>query len=220
MKNLGYLALVLAAGGCVDTRDPIMGTQSLRVELKSPAGDEMNRLPDTQHTAVIDVTAIGPDGQPDTTYANTVQVYVNFLGTLTPYLFSKDASVPTITLAGGKATSQTVDLTKTRVFGPATLWLDDGSSASPTYASGASPTLWYRDPFLEDLQRPTDETALDAYEKSPLELKQVTIDESKYGAAGRLVVTSVFAQGYTVDDVQCGAGGAPPCTSADYGHAM
>src|SRR3954465_8758888 len=105
MKKLAFIAMVsaIASASCVETRDPIMGTQSLRVELKSPApGDEMNRLSDTQRTVVIDVTAIGPDGLPDTTYANTVQVYVNFLGTLTPYLGG--APLATITLAGGKAT--------------------------------------------------------------------------------------------------------------------
>src|SRR4051812_7500230 len=103
MKNLALLALVLA--GCVETRDPIMGTQSLRVELKSPSpGDEMNRLPDTARTVVVDVTAIGPDGQPDTTYNNTLQVYVNFLGTLTPYLGG--TPLATITMTGGKATAQ------------------------------------------------------------------------------------------------------------------
>jgi hypothetical protein len=145
-----------------------------------------------------------------------VRVYVNFLGTLTPYLDA--APLTTITMSGGMATNQSVTLPP--VFGPATLWFDDGGAAEPTFASGASPTLWYRDPFLSDIQTPLDEMALDALEKSPLEQKQVTVDASRHGADGRLVVTSVFAQGYTVSDVQCGPGGAPPCTAADYDHQM
>jgi hypothetical protein len=219
-KTMKY-ALVLVASvsaGCVDTRDPISGTQSLRVELKSPTGSIDGRLdPNTAAPAVVDVTAIGPDGQPDTAYANSVQVYVNFLGTLTPYL--GNPPLATIAMSGGRATNQSITLP--RVFGPATLWLDDGASQAPTFASGASATIWYRDPFISDIQKPANTMALDALEHSPLEQKQLRVEASEFGAtAGRLVVTSVFAQGYTVSDVSCASGGAPPCTTLPYRHAM
>src|SRR5690349_19904037 len=141
MKRLALLLLVV---GCVDTRDPITGTQSLHIELKSNAGSEDARLdPNTATPSVIDVTAIGPDGQPDTGYNNSLQVYVNYLGTLTPFL-GMNPPLATDEMSGGHATNQSITLP--RVFGPATLWLDDGTSQSPTYASGASPTIWYRDP--------------------------------------------------------------------------
>ncbi|HTL34163.1 MAG TPA: hypothetical protein VL326_13630 [Kofleriaceae bacterium] len=209
--------LLLLLVGCVDTRDPITGTQSLRVELKSMTGSTQNRLdPNTATPAIIDVTAIGPDGQADTSYNNSVQVYVNYLGTLTPYL--GNPPLATIAMSGGHAMNQSINLP--RVFGPATLWLDDGTSQSPTYASGASDTIWYRDPFISDIQRPANPMALDALEHSPLELKQLRVDASEFGAVGKLVVTSVFAQGYTVSDVTCAAGGAPPCTTMPYHHAM
>ena len=209
---------VAGLGACVDTRDPITGTQSLRVELKSPSpGNASNRLPDTSRTVVIDVTALDAEGQVDTSYNNQVQVYVNFLGTLTPYLGGLPA-LATVTLNAGVATNVSVMLPP--VFGPATLFLDDGGSANPTYAVGASPTLWYRDPFIQDIQKPANEMGLDALAKSPLEAKQVTVRTSRYGANGRLLITSVFAQGYTVSDVQCAAGGAAPCTTGDYDHKM
>lgn len=203
-----YFALTLALTACVDTREPLTGTQSLQVVLKSSAGTPATPVDPATSTAVIDVTALGPDGEPDTTFNNQVQVYVNFLGTLTPYLGG--TPLATIQMASGKATNQMIKLP--RVYGPATLWLDDGKDPNATYASGASPTIWYRNPFIADIQTPTDETALDALEKSPLEQKQVTVRGSRHGANGRLVVTSVFAQGYTVADVSCGPGGAPPCT--------
>src|SRR3990167_7161887 len=77
--------LVLAA--CVETKDPIEGTQSLRIELKSPTtGSIFNRLPDAMRSVVVDVTALDANNAVDTSYENSVQVYVNFLGTLTPYL--------------------------------------------------------------------------------------------------------------------------------------
>lgn len=226
MRHLPFL--LLALGACVDTRDPIMGTQSLKVELVSPAspGTEAMRLADTARTIVINVEALDPQGQPDTSFNNPVRVYVNFLGTLTPYLDMPPLA--TITMSGGKAMNQTIMLPA--VFGPATLWLDDGGAMNPTFASGASPTLWYRDPFIVDMQMPASETDIAALEKSPLEQKQIRIDQSRNGANGRMVVTSVFAQGYTVADVTCGAGGAPPCTLAPnpaltgnatgYDHAM
>ena len=207
--------LLLVLVGCVETRDPITGAQSLKIELVSPQpGSPSTPLPDTSRTVIVNITAIGPDGQPDSSYTNTVQAYVNFLGTLTPYLGG--SPLATAQMVGGKASNVTINLPP--VFGPTTLWFDDGSASQPTYASGASATLWYRDPFVEDIQRPISESALDALSASPLEQKQVTVRSSKWGANGRLVVTSVFAQGYTVSDMSCSAGGAPPCTAGDYGH--
>ncbi|NVB84344.1 MAG: hypothetical protein HOV81_38565 [Kofleriaceae bacterium] len=208
MKRALFCIAPLVASACVETKDPIVGTQSLKIELKSPTGDAMNPL--TDYTVMVDVSALDADGEIDTSYNNQVQVYVNFLGTLTPYFGGPPLAK--IQMTAGKASSQSITLPP--VFGPATLWFDDGTSENPTYASGASPTLWYRDPFIDDIQRPTNEMALDALSKSPLETKQVTVNASRHGANGRLVVTSVFAQGYTVSDVLCGPGGAPPCTVA------
>lgn len=201
-----YAAIALALTACVDTRDPITGTQSLRIELKSSPGTEEAPLDPATSAAIIDVTALGPDGEIDTSFSNDLQVYVNFLGTLTPYL----GGVPlaTVKMSAGKATNQMIMLP--RVYGAATLWLDDGKDENATYASGASPVIWYRNPYIADIQTPSDEMALDALESSPLENKQVTVRGSRNGEMGKLIVTSVFAQGYTVSDVLCAASG--PCT--------
>jgi hypothetical protein len=213
-----HVLLLLLAAGCVETREPITGTQSLRIELVSPAspGSLANRLPDNERTVVVNVTALDASGEVDAAYDNDVRVHVNFLGTLTPYLDAPPLA--TIAMSGGQAMNQTIMLPP--VFGPTTLWFDDYNSPGATYAAGASPTLWYRDPFIVDIQRPADEMALDALSKSPLEQKQVTARTSRYGDNGRFVITSVFAQGYTVSDMSCGPGGAPPCTTDDYNHMM
>src|SRR5262245_11207508 len=127
---LGFKLLAFALVACVETREPLMGTQSLRIDLISPAqGSIESRLPDTMRTVVADATALDPAGDIDTSYNNTVQVYVNYLGTLTPYLGGPPLA--TITLTAGRAMSQTVMLPP--VFGPTTLWFDDGSSTNPTY---------------------------------------------------------------------------------------
>jgi hypothetical protein len=218
ITRMTSLALAtVALGGCVESRDAITGTQSLRIDLKSPVpGGPMSRLLDNQRTIVVDVSALGVDNLVDTSYHNAVQVYVNFLGTLTPYLGG--TPLATIQLTAGVAKDQTVMLPP--VFGPTTLWFDDGASPNATFAAGASPVLWYRDPFIRDIQQPLDEMALDALGSSPLEQKQVSVRTSRHGETGRLVVTSVFAQGYTVSDVSCGASGAPPCATGDYDHMM
>jgi hypothetical protein len=106
------------------------------------------------------------------------------------------------------------------VFGPTVLWVEDGTGDTATYATGTSPALWYRDAYVEDIQTPVDPMSLDALENSPLEAKQVNVTASAGGPDGRLVVTSTYAQGYTVSDVDCAAGGAPPCAVRDYAHML
>jgi len=219
MKIIHVVAILSFSGACTEMKDPVEGTQSLRVELVTPAsgGSKTQRLPDTQRTITVNLTALDAAGEVDTSFSRTVQVYAQFLGTLTPKL--TEAPLGTFTLLDGKATNQTV--TVPLAFGPTTLWIDDGKSSEPTYATGTSPTLWYRDPFISDLQTPKSETALDALSSIPLEAKQVSVTSSRYGARGRFVVTSVFSQGYTVSDVECmDANGTPPCTAQSYDHAM
>jgi hypothetical protein len=112
------------------------------------------------------------------------------------------------------------------VFGPTVIWIDDGFGLGADYVhgkvTGTSPVLRYRDPFLSDLQTPADESRLDALTATPLQDKQIAVGGvagtqsaahgSRHGDRGRLVVTSVFAQGYTVSDVLCAdAMGNPPC---------
>ena len=222
MKRLALLLLV----GCTETKGPLEGPQSIEVELVAPVnpGDVNNRLLDTQRTVTINVRVKDSEGNIYTTredgtpFNETVRVYAQFLGTLTPDLETQPLT--SVDLAAGVATNVMVNLANVRTFGPTTLWVDNGTGLGPDYQFGAlvgnSPTLWYRDPFVADLQRPFDETRVDALSQTPLSDKQVRVASSRYGARGTLVVTSTFAQGYTVADVQCASGGTmptPPCTT-------
>jgi hypothetical protein len=225
-----HAMVLLALAGCVEHKAGVTVTQSIDVELVGIAasgsgaattdpGDLQHRLPVDQRVITINLTALDARGVVDASFDRKVAVYAQFLGTLTPPLNTVPTPNPvtlaTFQMSAGKAMAQTVTLPP--VFGPTTLWVDDGIDADATYATGASPTLWYRDPFIADIQTPPDEKALNALSDSPLENKQVAVSTSRYGDAGRLVVTSVFAQGYTVADVKCSdAGGAPPCTAAAY----
>jgi hypothetical protein len=214
---IGIGALGLA--GCVDRQGGITGTQSIGVELLRPAspGDVQNRLPDGTRDVEINLTAYDADYQVDTSFEREVQVYVQYLGTLTPTLGV--TPLAKLRMTAGRAVNQTVVLPL--VFGPTTLWIDDGQNPTPTYATGTSPTLWFRDPYIADLQAPVDERVEEAMYISPLQNKQVSVTTSRYGALGKLVVTSVFAQGYTVSDVSCSdASGTPPCVAMPYDHTL
>ena len=203
---------------CTETRDPLAGTQSIAVELVSPdsPGDVNNRLSDAQRTVVLNLRALDPNGETDTAFDATLRVYAQFLGTLTPDL--EQMPLASIAMTGGVAMNQSIDLPV--AYGATTLWIDNGTGLGPDYEFGAvtgtSPTLWYRDPFIDDLQRPRDEMAVDALSATPLTDKQIRVGASRYGARGAIVVTSTFAQGYTASDVQCMTGGpkpTPPCTT-------
>lgn len=215
-----YLLLLAA---CTETLPAIEGTQSFEVQLVTPAdpGTPDTPLGDTERTVVVNVIAKDAQGQVDTSFDQDVQVFAQFLGTLTPAF----GSVPlaTFRVTGGQAMGQSITLPN--AFGPTVLWIDNGQGVGPDYLhgqiTGTSPTLFYRDPFISDLQTPRDETALDALSVTPLQDKQVGVRKSRYGSRGRLVVNSVFAQGYTVSDVQCADdNGGLPCTTEPYNHVL
>ena len=215
-RGASLIAALLAvlASGCVDELDPITGTTSLEVTLLSPSdtGSVDERLPDEARAVTIQVRALDTEGEVDTTFDATADIYIHFLGGLSPDL--ADEPFTQIPLSAGVSAETELDLPA--VFGPTFLWAEDASGSDPTFATGTSPVIWFRDPFLEDVSRPPDEMALDALESSPLESKQINVQGSRYGEDGRMVVTAVYAQGYTLTDVQCGPGGAPPCTAGPY----
>jgi hypothetical protein len=208
------LVAALAVAGCEDQRPGVTGTTSLAVELVSPGdpGAEDARLDDEARAVTLSVTALDEQGEVDESFSRQVDLHVHYLGGLSPAL----GQTPLLAVDLEAGRSPDIDLELPGVFGPTFLWIEDGRGAGATFATGTSPVLWYRDPWLVDVSRPPDEAALDALERSPLELKQIRVSGSRYGATGRMVVTGVYSQGYTLADVDCGEGGDPPCTTGDY----
>ena len=218
MTRFALLVVATSLAACVDTLPPLDETTSLRVELLAPTdpGTSDQRLPDTARSAQIRVTAVDAQGEIDTEFDYSTQVYAQFLGTLTPELGRAPLAI--VALQDGVSTPTTVMLPP--VYGPTVLWVEDGG-AEGSYATGTSPILWFRDPYVADIQTPESETALDALSSSPLETKQIKVTGSRYGERGRLVVNGTYAQGYTLSDVECAdAQGTPPCVAGPYDHLL
>ncbi len=211
--NKLFLLLILAAS-CTETQPAIDEVTSLRINLSSPVstGSHDARLPDADTMVTFDVSAIDADGNVAVDFNNDVNIHVHFLGSLTPD--TKGAPFVVLPMQNGVSAQQTIQLPA--VFGATYIWAEDSEDGdNATFAVGTSEKLWYRDPFLRDISQPLDETALDALENAPLQSKQVIISNSRHGDNGKLVVTGVYAQGYTVSDVDCTT---LPCTSDDYDH--
>ncbi len=204
--------LLLGLLGCVQELDVHRVTTSLAVEVMDPPslGSETDRLPTTLRQATFKVTALDAQGQLDPSFSTDVDVYTQYLGTLTPERGS--ASTLHVTLTNGVGTGR---LNLPPAFGATFLWVEDAAGSGATFATGVSQTLWFRDPYLSDMSRPPDETSLEALASSILEGKQVSVSKSEFGDAGRLVVTAVYPQGYTVSDVDCSQ---TPCVTPPYGH--
>jgi hypothetical protein len=203
-----------AALACVDERPGLAGTSSLRVVVEQPEhlGSQTVRLRDDDRRVALDIVALDAQGELDPTLSGEVAIFAQYLGSLSP--IGHDGQPLRIALEGGTGRA-TLDLPQ--VFGPTVLWVEDSLSASPTYATGTSPALWYRDPYLADVSRPVDEMAFAALQRSPLEGKQVEVSGSRHGDDGRLVVTGAYAQGYTLSDVDCAR---LPCTAGAYDHIL
>jgi hypothetical protein len=231
MKQAALIALVLL-GACVDHETGLTVTQALQVEITRVAdvtppdlgSDEAPLDPscadpdvDCDREVEIVVKAIGPDGLVDTSFNYNVQVRAQFLGRVTPEIGTPPLRL--VEVVEGVSAATTVTMPADVMYGDTRVWVEDAGDGG-TYATGTSPILHYRDPFVVDLQRPADEEALAVLVTSPLEDRQVRVEGSRYGANGHLIVTSIYAQGYTVSDVECQAGGVPPCVAHDYDHVL
>jgi hypothetical protein len=211
-SSSSVVALALLLGGCVDQEMHPHVTTSLKVMVTSPAdlGSPDDRLDDGLSQVAVAVTALDETGRVDTRFTGAVDVYVQTLNALT-----EQPAKLALTAGMGSASVQMPKV----VFGSTYLWIEDvagDSTRIPTYATGTSPTLWFREPLLKDISTPDlTGTPSSWLRRSPLEGKQVRISSSQHGAAGRLVVTGVYADGFSVSDVSCAT---RPCKADPFAH--
>ena len=78
-----------------------------------------------------------------------------------------------------------------------------GSTSRSSHATGASPTIYFRNAFIAEVQTPPDLTAANATFCSPFNGKFLIFDHAT--GTGQLVVTSVFGNAFAVTDT-----GVPP----------
>ncbi|MBI5480379.1 MAG: hypothetical protein HY906_16065 [Deltaproteobacteria bacterium] len=191
---------------------------SYRITLKSPLelGSEAEPLAeDNPHTVVLDVEALGADGQVRSDYNADLNLWVFFEGTLSPVADS--SGNVTVSLANGGARDVTRVIPV--AFGPTTIWVDDvrraadgsadclgpypplgGKPDSCSYASGASATIHYRNPYLDEVQEPLDRNTPAATHLTLLQGKSVYVDHPR-DLDSLLVVTGAYAQAFTVTDI-------------------
>lgn len=203
-------AIFLLLGGCTSDAPILEGPTSLRVTIVSPTnlGSDDDRLLDSARDVVFNVEVLGADGQRVSDFSAELDLFAHFLNGLSP-----DDGFPLIRVNVSGGVAENVAVTLPPVFGPVYLWVEDTQGENPTYVTGTSEKMWFREPYLEDISRPVDEMALNALSASPLEDKQIVIAETRHGTNGRLMVTGTYAQGYTLSDVDCSAS---PCTVGDY----
>jgi hypothetical protein len=211
------LCLVLALSACVRQEDGLTGTSSLRVEIVEPTDLGAPDRPidgEGVRTVEVSITAITTAGEVDTSFDYSVDLVTQFLGTL-----SGPAQRISLTEGVGR-----VRLDLPLAFGPTYLWVEDvqenASGRPPSFATGTSDTIYYRYPYLTDVQSPDLTRTSTRLQRSPLEGKQVEVRGSQFGENGRLVVTWVGTQGFTVSDVSCVDPVVGPCTGVDFGHIL
>jgi len=97
-----------------------------------------------------------------------------------------------VTLKAGTLMNHSVTLPL--AFGSTSIWIDEPVSG----ATGASPTIYFRNAFVDEAQTPPDITATNATFCSPFNGKFLIFDHAR--GSGQLVVTSVFSNAFAITD--------------------
>jgi hypothetical protein len=199
------LLAFLVAAGCTDHRaSPTAGqVSSLVMTLKAPVDTGTPDTPVMTQTATFDLFAVDEQGMPLAQDLD-VQLFLTFGGVKTGALSacgsddSGTAPIETVHLPGGRIADHTVQLPQ--AFGATIIWVDEPVS----HATGSSPTIYFRNPFIADVQTPPDINAPNASFCSPFNGKFIIVDHATNPAAGALVVSSVFGNAFAVTDTSAG----------------
>jgi hypothetical protein len=195
------LVLALFCAGCVEQAGypGAGGVNSLELQLIDPPANALGSpaQPVNIRQATFNVVARDEMGHVvDRDLA--VQVFISFGGIKTgaDTACGADASgnhpIETLQLSHGVLMNHTVMLPA--AFGSTSVWLDEPLS----HATGASPTIYFRNPLIAEVQTPPDLTAANATFCSPFNNKFVIIDHPT--GAGQLLVSSVFADAFVITD--------------------
>lgn len=210
MRRALLALALLAAAGCVDNV-PLADkgkVNSLKVVLHSPDPSMLGTpsAPVDVQSATFDVFALDELGQPVTADLD-VRLFLSFGGVKTGIVNACGDSAPDATpievihLAGGQILNHTVMLPD--AFGPSALWFDEPT----THATGASPTIYFRNPYIAEIQTPQDLNAPNASFCSNFNGRFITVDHPQM-PTGQLVVSSVYINAFVATDTSSGSYGA------------
>jgi hypothetical protein len=199
-----WLAFALVLAGCVEERQsPTTGqVSSIILTLRQPTDVGSPTAPVLGQSATFDLRAVDELGR-TIPHDVMVSLYLSFGGVKTGAqgaCGSDGDAVPVeqITLPAGELQNHQVNFPQ--AFGAATLWIDEPLSG----ATGASPTIYYRNPFVADIQTPPDLNAVNASFCSSFSGKFIIVDRPAM-PTGQLVVSSVFGNAFAVTDTSYGA---------------
>jgi hypothetical protein len=202
-----YAAAALLIRGCVQNQPGLTNGRidTLDVQLVAPAADQLGS-PDTPvqvQQATFNVVARDDRGN----VVNrdlTADVFISFGGVKTgaDTACGADTSgrmpIETLALEGGMLMNHTVQLPS--AFGPTSIWVDEPTSG----ATGASPTIYFRNALIPEVQTPPDLTAQNATFCSPFNGKFIIVDHAT--GDGQLVVSSVYGNAFSITDTGASGG--------------
>ncbi|MBI5528425.1 MAG: hypothetical protein HY897_19000 [Deltaproteobacteria bacterium] len=185
------VAAAVAAGGCVvESREVAEGVESFEIRVSYPGdlGDEAANRPVATRDFVLNIRAVGAEGDPPYEVFNRKALLsVLYGGRLQP--------LQEVGFSGGVAAD--VFVTVERVFGRAIFWIEDSIEAGPSYAAGASVPIVFPNPSIADVQFSNEEEAPFTSALSGYQLRSGGQETIKR----RVVVTSVTNSGFYMTDL-------------------
>ncbi|MCX7958053.1 MAG: hypothetical protein N3B13_03320 [Deltaproteobacteria bacterium] len=183
-------ALLICVFSCSTEKIEIEnGLQSFQFKIISPGnlGSESELLPAETNKIVFQVKAIGSKGQDPFILNKEVSIYLNFGG--------RSSFIKSISITDGVSSEESVEISD--VYGKAHLMVVDDTGDEPSYATGSSDEIYFRNPSLDEIQKSGDEQPPF---KSLMAGYRVNIRGQK-GNIGRMVITAVTNSGFYVTDL-------------------
>ncbi len=165
------------------------GLQSFQLKILSPEnlGSESELLPADTNRIVFQAKALGSKGQDPFIITKGISLYLNFGG--------KSNFIKTINITDGLSNEETIELSG--VYGKAHLMVVDDTGDEPSYATGSSDEIYFRNPSISDIQ---NSTAEEPPFGSSMTGYRVNIRGQKNNI-GRMVITAVTNSGFYVTDL-------------------
>jgi hypothetical protein len=192
---------MVMAAGCTDQQaSPTANLlTTLEVQLLDPPPNGLGSPMNPVNVAKATFNVIARDEQGNVIPKDVdVDIFISFGGVKTGANAqcgadeSGNLPIETITLKAGMLMNHSVTLPL--AFGSTSIWIDEPKSG----ATGASPTIYFRNAFLDEAQTPPDVMAPNATFCSPFNGKFLIFDHAR--GSGQLVVTSVFSNAFAVTD--------------------